>query len=505
MTLREGFRPNRTADSALIRSGGLEGAADAMVRGVLPVVAVAGLGAGTGLVGVLNALGLAAFLVLGVWVGRRIDAMVTPERAMALSSLLRAAVGLVVVLAWWAGLLRGAGGAAILIATAAIVGVAEVFYGAGQGVAVARTVPVEEVRNSYGRIQTSALIGDGVGRLALAGVLMWGPASWAWAAAAVLYVLSCANLNGGVRRLCGARRRFASTLEAGAGASPTVSSKPVPLRWWRSSRGEVAPGARAESSRTESPEGEPGAFSLLFASVPLRRLVAVNAVSNAAAMASNTVLPVLALAALGVPAQVYVGVGVLGAVSSVAGAAAAASWTAQWGLVRVRVVGAVACLAGGASVLGWAWWSLGHEGSVGGWGLAVSAALFALQGAAHGAGTAVANVAGADLLPRCVPPHRLGAVAGAQRTITLGVMPLSAALFGVLGQWLGVLGAAAVWVGLLLLGVVLSARLVAPSAAADTASGPESCPDSCTDPVDAPDVGTGSLDDRAPRSRESRN
>jgi hypothetical protein len=276
-----------------------------MVRGALPVVAVAVIGGGTGLVGVLNALGLAAFLLLGVRIGRVIDRVGAPERAMALSSVVRGACGLAVALMAWGGVLHGAIGAAALIVYAAVVGVADVFYSSGQGVLVARRLPREELRRGFGRIQTWALTGDGLGRLALAAVLAWGSTRWVWVAAAALYFLSCLSLGGGL------------------------------IAWARKGRGARA--ERQRESGTRRPvgalEGGPdvgrGAFHALLASAPLRRVTVSNAVANAAAMAANTVLPVMALSVLAVPPQWYVGVGVLGALGGVLGAAVGSALVAR--------------------------------------------------------------------------------------------------------------------------------------------------------------------------------
>jgi hypothetical protein len=130
----------------------------------------------------------------------------------------------------------------------------------------------------------------------------------------------------------------------------------------------------------------------------------------------------------------------------------------------------------GAALVGWAL-LLGAAGSVGSAGqgvvgggagpgngvwLVTSAALFGVHSAVHGTGTAIGNVAGADLVAKCASRARLGAVAGAQRTVTLGVMPISAAVFGLLGWWAGVGWAAAAWVVLLSVGVVAGARVREP-------------------------------------------
>lgn len=80
-----------------------ESVGDSLARSLLPIVAVAVLGAGTATVGLLNALGLLAFLVLALPVGVLADRWSAPTRMMTLSSLVRAAVTLAAVLTWWVG------------------------------------------------------------------------------------------------------------------------------------------------------------------------------------------------------------------------------------------------------------------------------------------------------------------------------------------------------------------------------------------------------------------
>ncbi|MGO1479800.1 MAG: hypothetical protein ACTHWF_01605 [Brachybacterium sp.] len=73
--------------------------------------------------------------------------------------------------------------------------------------------------------------------------------------------------------------------------------------------------------------------------------------------------------------------------------------------------------------------------------------------------TSVSAVAGADLIARLCPPEMLGAVAGAQRTATMGIMPLSALLIGLLGALLGTTIATGMWLVLALAAAVPCFRL----------------------------------------------
>lgn len=68
-----------------------------------------------------------------------------------------------------------------------------------------------------------------------------------------------------------------------------------------------------------------------------------------------------------------------------------------------------------------------------------------LQAVLAGAGASIAMVAGFDLPARVVPSTDLGTVMGAQRALTMGVMPLAALGFGVLGSLLGIGAATWAW------------------------------------------------------------
>lgn len=379
-----------------------ESVGDSLARSLLPIVAVAVLGAGTATVGLLNALGLLAFLVLALPVGVLADRWSAPTRMMTLSSLVRAAVTLAAVLTWWVGWLEGPGGVVVLVLMALVVGVADVVFTAGQGLLVPRLVSGEQIRSVFGRSQSAAQAGAAVGPVALAGMLLVLAAPVAWLGSTVMYLLSVLTQS----------RIRARVSEP--------SQQPRTSMW-----------AQARAGTCE-----------LFSHRVLARITVANMLNNAAVMAANTLLPVIALSRLGLTPAAYAAIGVGGALAGIAGAIAASGITGRIGLRATRLVtsagmslGVVLVILAGASVLV-------LPGPPLLW--------LALQAILAGGCTSIAMVAGSDLAPRLVSPESLGTVMGAQRVLVLGMMPVAAVLMGLLGAVVGIPGASWIWLALAL-------------------------------------------------------
>ncbi|USQ81874.1 MFS transporter [Ornithinimicrobium faecis] len=397
------------ADDLVIRSvrwftatAAAESVGDSLARSLLPIVAVATLGAGTVTVGLLNALGLLAFLVLALPVGVLADRWSAPIRMMTLSSLVRAAVTFAGVLAWWVGWLEGPGGLVVLVLMALVVGVADVVFTAGQGLLVPRLVPGEQIRAVFGRMQSAAQAGAAVGPLVLSGVLLVLAAPVAWLCSTVMYLLSV---------LTQSRIR------------PQLSGPPQLPR--------TSMWAQAQAGTGE-----------LFSHPALARVTVANMLNNAAVMAANTLLPVIALSRMGLSPTAYAAIGVGGALAGIAGAIAASGITERVGLRATRLMtsagmslGVVLVMLAGAVVpvlpgppLLW----------------------LALRSMLAGGCASIAMVAGSDLAPRLVSPQSLGTVMGAQRVLVLGTMPVDAVAIGILGVAVGIPAASWVWLTLAL-------------------------------------------------------
>lgn len=391
-----------------------EAIGDQLARTLAPIIAVTLLGAGTAAVGLLHSLGLAMFLLLSIPLGVLGDRLSRPTAMMTLSTALRMAVIAGGVLAWALGGLEDATGIGILLGIMLIVGIADVIFTTGRSILVPRLVPTDQIGPTMGRAQTAAQIGTALAPLALTALLALAAPPLAWVAVVLAYLASLITQS----RLRGHDR---------------------PVHSASAARGAGGPGRFRDG------------VSHLLAEPTLRRVTTSSALHNAAVMAANTLLPVIALSALRLDPAVFAGVGALGAVTGVLGAASASRITARYGLRTVRITAALVKGAGVVPLL----LITADASFLPGPPVLWVGALYALSGFC----TSVTAVAGADLIARLCPPGMLGAVAGAQRTATMGIMPVSAVLIGMLGAALGITTAIGVWLVLALAAAVPCLRL----------------------------------------------
>ena len=388
----------------LVRASLLEALGDTTSRTVLPLLAVSVLGAGTGFVGVLNALGLVAFLVFGAPPGAAADRW-QPARLMVASTLARAAMATFGLVAWTCGLLGGPADKAVLLCMAVIIGVSDVAYATARGSLIPRLVEADGVRAAFGRVQTASQAGGLVAPVVLAAMLVAAPTPAAWGLAIVAYLSSALAQRAIPAAPVGTNPRSTDAHAAthvapvAAGANPPATGTPGATLW--------------RAARTD-----------LMGQPVLRTVTLANAFANSAAMAANTLLPVVALTTLGLPPASYALLGTVGAIAGIAGAATASRMTARLGLRATRSQGAACLVAGAATV------AVLTTGTLPG-----SALLWlSAQSALAAIGISLMMISGSDLPARLVPPERLGAATGAQQAVVVGVMPLAALGFGALGS-----------------------------------------------------------------------
>ncbi|MCQ1953755.1 MFS transporter [Arthrobacter sp. zg-Y238] len=377
----------------LASTAAAEGFADALTRTVLPILAVAVLGLGPGFVGILNATGIAAFLLLGVSAGVIVDRIGKPLLAMGAASLLRCGVLLFLAGGVWQGWLSGTG----LFAAAVLIGISDLLFTTAHSTVVPAVSGPQGMKRAYSRLamvnQTTtaggaAAAGTVLGLLGMPVLLLTGAAAYA----------SSWLLQHGIR------------LPAAA---------PVP---GRPARGRARRG-----------------FATLRCTPALRALTLSACLTNAGAMVGNTVLPVYLLRDLAVAPSAFAALGVLSAFGAVSGAAAAPYLSGRMGLRALRagaalvsvpaVLLAVFCSILPGPDLVWL------AGSTLAWGFLV----------------ALSGVAGTEVLPRTVPQNELATVGAAQRTLTLGVMPVAALLAGMAAAAAGT--GPVLWVWALLAGL----------------------------------------------------
>ena len=390
----------------LLCTAAAEGVGDAVTRTVFPILAVAVLGMGPGFVGALNAVGIAAFVLLGVPIGAMVDRRRRPGSAMGAASLLRCLALLVLAAAAFSGWLS----APLLAGVAVLIGVADVVFTTAQTTLIPAVADGRGLKHAYSRLaitgqatSAGAAAGAGAG-LALLGMPL------VLAATAAAYALS---------RLFQLGLPRSVDREAFPGAEQGDNPGP-------------AQGGREGEGRRRGP-GRLG-FALLRNSPALRSLTLSACLTNAAAMVGNTVLPVYVLRDLALAPALYAVLGVFGAAGAVLGAATAPRLSSRFGLSATRSGAALLSVPAVLLVVACTWLP-GPEML---W-LALEFLLWAFL-------VSVSAVAGSEVLPRTVPPGQLATVAAAQRTFTLGVMPPAALLAGFLAAWAGMVPVFCLWV-----------------------------------------------------------
>jgi Na+/melibiose symporter-like transporter len=383
---RPSSTPNRPLGFILAASGA-EGFGDALTRTLLPILTVTVLGLGTGFVGLLNAVSLTAFLLLGMPIGMLIDRIRNRTGAMGASTLTRCLVGVLLTAGYWADLLSGP----VLLGAAVLLGVADVVFATAQSTVLPAAVPAPGLKAAYSRMM---LVNQGASTTAAA------------AGSAALALIGLPGM------MLAAAASYAGSLlfQRGIRINP---ARPAPRK---GAGGQFRHG-----------------FTTLRRTPALWALTLSGCLTNAGAMLGNTVLPVFILRDLGVEPAVYAALGLVSAAGAMAGAAAAPRLTSGLGLRVLRTGAALLAVpaVGLAAVCQWL------PGPDIGW--------LAGQSLAWSFLVSLSAVAGAEVLPRTVAPEELATVGSAQRTLTLGVMPAAAVLGGAAAGLAGPVPLLMVW------------------------------------------------------------
>lgn len=365
----------------LLRTGAAEGFGDALTRTVLPILAVATLGLGTEFVGILNAIGLAVFLLLGMPIGMAIDRSRNRRSAMGTAALLRCLVLAGLAAAYFAGWLSGP----LLVGTAVLIGMADVVFTTAQSTIVPALVEPGGLKKAYSRLAvinqstSTAAAAAGSAMLGLIGTPL------VLIAAAAAYAGSC-------------------LLQLGIKLGPTAPARPTTGM----ARGQFRNG-----------------FRTLRRTPQLWALTISGSLTNAGAMLGNTVLPVYIMRDLAIHPAAFATLGLLSSAGAITGAATAPGLTERFGLKTLRTSAALLSVPAVPMAIGCSW----LPGPEFGW--------LALQSLAWSFLIAISAVAGAEVLPKSVQPGELATVGAAQRTIALGIMPIAALLGGLTGALTG--------------------------------------------------------------------
>jgi MFS family permease len=355
-----------------------------------PVLAVAMLQATEFEVGVLNAAGLAAFLVVGLPAGAWVDRWLK-RRTMIAANIVRTAAMAAVPLLWWGGLLE----VWHLYVVAAIVGTATVFFDVSYQSYVPVLVSPGNVGQANSKLEATSQIAR-IGGPAAGGLLLTvvtAPVLFIGEAAG--YLLSAVFL---------ARTRDREV------AAPAADRRPLSV---------------------EIKEG----LSFVIRHPLISRIAVCTGAMNFCGMLIFTMLPVLILRNLGLGPQ---GMGLImaaGAVGGLLGAIAAprlAAWAGEGTVIPVcAIVSAVFLIPVPVAAM------IAQPG--------ISLALLLLSEFGFGFVVLVYNIMQLSMRQRVCPPRLLGRMNASIRFVVWGVMPLAALASGLLGEHLGLVPV--IWIG----------------------------------------------------------
>ena len=365
----------------------------------VPVLAVLLLHASEFEVGLLNAAGTAAFLVVGLPAGAWIDRM-RKRRVMVWADLVRAVALACIPLLWWAGSLE----MWHLYVVGLIVSVATVFFDVSYQSVVPSLVRSDQIAEANGKFESTSQ---------LAGIV--GPAAGGW----LIGILSAP---------------LAILITVGTYLASFVFLSI----------------ARDDEEVPEKHEHEPLVRSIreglawVFGNPLLRRIVGTTGVSNLFSTISFTLLPIFILRELGISAQ---SMGIIFALSAVGGLAGAIATPRIIGLIGEARAIPVSAIAFSIVAL-----LLPVAAMV----PAIAFPLLVVQGFIGLFTVLLYNITQVTFRQRITPPRLLGRMNASIRFVVWGVMPLAALAAGGLGAWLGV--TATMWIGAI--GQLLSAAFV---------------------------------------------
>ncbi|MCH1882619.1 MFS transporter [Agrococcus sp. ARC_14] len=354
----------------------------------IPVLAVLLLHASEFEVGLLNAAGVAAFLVVGLPAGAWIDRM-RKRRVMIWADAVRAVALLALPLLWWADVLA----MWHLYAVALVVGVATVFFDVSYQSIIPSLVRREQIAEANGKLEATRELAN-IGGPALGGWLI-GLISAPFAIFATVgtYVAS-----------------FVALLLTRDHEQPRADDDRAPVLH------EIGEGLR-----------------WVFGNPLLRRIVGTTGISNFFSTMSFTLLPIFLLRELGLSPEAFGIIFSLGSIGGLAGAAATphiVRWLGEARAIPVSAIafGAIACLLPLAATFP-----------------AVAFPLLVAQLFVGSFTVLLYNITQVTFRQRITPPRLLGRMNASVRFCVWGVMPIAALLAGGLGTWLGVVPT--MWIG----------------------------------------------------------
>lgn len=354
----------------------------------IPVLAVLLLNATEFEVGLLNAAGVAAFLVVGLPAGAWIDRM-RKRRVMIWADAVRAVALAALPALWWLDVLE----MWHLYAVALVVGIATVFFDVSYQSIIPSLVRPNQIAEANGKLEATRELAN-IGGPALGGWLI-GIISAPFAILATVgtYVAS-----------------FIALLLTRDHEPPREPDDHEPILR------EIGEGLR-----------------WVFGNPLLRRIVGTTGISNFFSTVSFTLLPIFLLRELGLTPAAMGVIFSLGSIGGLAGAAATphiVRWIGEARAIPASAIGfgVIACFLPLAATFP-----------------AVAFPLLVAQMFVGSFTVLLYNITQVTFRQRITPPRLLGRMNASVRFCVWGVMPIAALLSGLLGTWLGVVPT--MWIG----------------------------------------------------------
>lgn len=357
---------------------------DQMSGLALPVLAVLMLNASEWQVGLMNAAGLSAFLLIGLPAGAWVDRWIK-RRVMIWADVVRMLTVLSVPIVYFSGHLT----MWYVIATAAVMSVAAVFFDVSYQSVLPLMLPKDQMAKANSALETTAQTSSVAGPAVIGFLLTILKAPLLMFFDALSFLVSWITLS-----------------------MMKVEEKPTSKTDRQPLRKEIAEGVR------------------FVAKHPIiSRITATTSISNLFGSATTTLVPILVLRTMHVPAPLYGLMFTAGAVGGLLGAVSAAklgTWIGQGNLV----IGAIALngLAGFAFPLA----AILGNPAIGVPLIIVAEALIAFTGLVY-------NITQVSARQALCPEHLLGRMNASIRFFVWGVMPISALSAGALATFFGII------------------------------------------------------------------
>jgi MFS family permease len=354
----------------------------------IPVLAVVLLEATAFQVGVLDAAGLVAFLLIGLPAGVWVDRM-RKRHVMIWADAVRAVAIAAIPVLWMLGALH----IVQLYAIAFVIGIATVFFDVSYQSVIPSLVRTTQIAEANGKLQATQQVAQLAGPAFAGGLISLVTAPFAMVVTAFTYAASFVAL---------LLTRDHEVARPAHEHEPMVREIGEGLRW-------------------------------VFGNRYLRRIVGTTGTSNFFNTVSMTMLPIFLLRELGMTPAAMGLILSLGAVGGVVGAIATPHIVRRVGEARAIPLSAIA-FSGVAVFL-----PLAAMTPV------IAFPLLVAQGFVAGFTVLVYNITQVTFRQRITPPRLLGRMNASVRFVVWGVMPIASLLAGALGTWLGIVPT--MWIG----------------------------------------------------------